>query len=121
MTRHLGIMAMTVLFAATAANGRVITQVEQGRLNAIEACSACHQVRLEQSPRPPVHDDNFDMDVQPPSFMEIANTHGTDVEYLRKHITEPEWPMREQMLDDEYLRDIILYIQSLKAHPHRVK
>jgi hypothetical protein len=29
--------------------------------------------------------------------------------------------MREQMLDDEYLRDIILYIQSLKAHPNRVK
>ena len=121
MARHLGIMATTVLFAATAVNGRVITQVEQGRLNAVEACSACHQVRPEQPPRPLVHDDNFDMDVQPPSFMEIAKGHGTDVEYLRKHITEPEWPMREQMLNDEYLRDIILYIQTLKAHPNRVK
>ena len=99
MTHHLGIMAVAVLFAATAANGRVITQVEQGRLNAIEACSACHQVRPEQPPRPPVHDDNFDMDVQPPSFMEIASTHGTYVEYLRKHITDPEWPQCEQMLD----------------------
>jgi hypothetical protein len=53
--------------------------------------------------------------------MDIAKSHGTDVAYLRKHITEPEWPMREQWLDETYLRDIILYIQSLKAHPNRVK
>lgn len=53
--------------------------------------------------------------------MEIANGHGTDVEYLRKHIKEPEWPMREQWLDDEYLKDIILYMQSLRAQPNRVK
>ena len=116
--------AMTIaamLVAASAANAKVITRVEQGRLNAIEACAACHQVRPEQPPTPPVHDNNFDLDVQPPSFMEIAKTHGTDIEYLRKHIKEPEWPMREQWLDDDYLRDIILYIQSLKAQPNRVK
>jgi mono/diheme cytochrome c family protein len=111
------------LSLATAANARVITRVEQGRLNSIEACSACHQVRPEQPPRPPIHDNNSDMDVQPPSFMDIASAHGTDVAYLRKHITDPEWPMREQMLDEEYLRDIVVYIQSLKreAHPARLK
>jgi len=117
----IGLVAAMALLAATSATGRVITRVEQGRLNSIEACSACHQVRPEQLPKPPVHDDNFDMDVQPPSFMEIAQGHGTDIEYLRKHITEPEWPMREQWLDEEYLRDIILYIGSLKGHPNRVK
>jgi len=119
--RYVGILAAVFAIITTGACARVITQVEQGRLNAIEACSACHQIRPEQPPKPPVHDDNYDMDVQPPSFMEIAKTHGTDVAYLRKHITEPEWPMREQWLDEEYLRDIILYIQSLKAHPNRVK
>jgi hypothetical protein len=105
---------LAVLVSATAADARAITRVEQGRLNAIEACSACHQVRPEQPPRPPVHDDNFDEDVPAPSFMDIANAHGTDIAYLRKHITEPEWPMREQMFEEEYLRDIILYIESLK-------
>ncbi|MEI9931372.1 MAG: c-type cytochrome [Rhizomicrobium sp.] len=119
--RRTAMMIATMLVAASAANAKVITRVEQGRLNAIEACSACHQIRPEQPPRPPVHDDNFDMDVQPPSFMEIANMHGTNVEYLRKHITKPEWPMREQWLDEDYLRDIILYIQSLKPRPKRVK
>lgn len=119
--RYMGTVFLALAFAVTTAEARVITQVEQGRLNSIEACSACHQVRPEQPPKPPVHDDNFDMDVQPPSFIEIAQNHGTDIEYLRKHIKEPEWPMREQWLDDDYLRDIILYIQSLKAQPNRVK
>jgi hypothetical protein len=119
--RFIGVTVVALLLAASGSNARVITRVEQGRLNAIEACSACHQVRPEQPPRPPVHDGNYDMDVQPPSFMDIAKSHGTDVAYLRKHITEPEWPMREQWLDETYLRDIILYIQSLKAHPNRVK
>lgn len=93
--------------------------VKQGRLNAIDACSACHQVRPEQAPRPPVHDGNYDMDVPAPSFMEIARNHGTDIVYLRKHITEPEWPMREQMFEEQYLRDIIAYIRSLEPKAHR--
>ena len=115
------IVLAAALSFATVAHGRVITKVEQGRLNAMEACSACHQVRPEQLPRPPVHDDNEDMDVQPPSFMDIANAHGTDIEYLRKHISEPDWPMRGQMMDDEYLNDIILYIGSLRTAPKDVK
>jgi len=115
-TRTAIVLAVGLSFA-TAANGGVITKVEQGRLNAAEACSACHQVRPEQPPRPPVHDDNEDMDVQPPSFMDIARAHGTDVDYLRKHIREPQWPMREQMMDEEYLNDIILYIRSLRPLP----
>jgi len=117
MGARTAIVLAAALSFVTAANARVITRVEQGRLNAIEACSACHQVRPEQPPRPPVHDDNEDMDVQPPSFMDIARAHGTDIEYLRKHIREPQWPMREQMMDDEYLNEIILYIGSLRAHP----
>lgn len=91
--------------------------VAQGRAFAIEACSACHQVRPGQKPPPAVHDANFDEDVLAPSFMQIASTHGTNIEYLRKHITEPEWPMREQMMDDYYLYDIIAYIQSLAPKP----
>jgi mono/diheme cytochrome c family protein len=116
---HRSLIVLAAVLAATAADARVITRVEQGRLNAIEACSACHQVRPEQPPKPPVFDDNSDSDVQPPSFMDIADMHGLDAAYLRKHITEPEWPMREQRMDDEYLGDIILYIQSLRAHRNK--
>ncbi len=57
------------------------------------------------------------MDVPAPSFMAIAASHGTDIAYLRKHITEPEWPMREQEFEDNYLRDIIAYIESLRPAP----
>jgi mono/diheme cytochrome c family protein len=91
--------------------------VSQGKKFAIEACSACHQVRPDQVAPPAVHDANFDEDVVAPSFMQIARTHGANIEYLRKHITEPEWPMREQQLDDYYLYDIIAYIQSLAPKP----
>jgi hypothetical protein len=45
--------------------------------------------------------------------MDIARSHGTDREYLRKHITDPKWPMRQQLFDDYYLDDIIAYIRSL--------
>ena len=115
MKRALVCLGGLFLLASSAQAGPSI--VTQGRTFAIEACSACHQVRPEQKPPLPVHDANFDEDVLAPSFMQIARTHGTNIEYLRKHITEPEWPMREQMMDDYYLYDIIAYIQSLAPTP----
>jgi mono/diheme cytochrome c family protein len=107
------ILAALVVLALPA-HAATKKQIELGKSFAIEACSACHQVRPGQKPPPPVFDSNEQMDVTAPSFMEIARTHGVDVKYLRKHITEPEWPMREQMLDEYYLEDIIDYIGSLK-------
>jgi len=90
-----------------------------GRGFAIEACSACHQVQPMQEPPPAVHDANSGVDVKAPSFMEIAAAHGTNVAYLRKHITDPQWPMRQQELDDYYLNDIIAYIGSLAPKAKR--
>lgn len=111
MTLRFITLAVAIAIASSAAARA--DSVKQGRLNAIDACSACHQVQASQTPRPPVHDGNYDMDVPAPSFMDIAKNHGTDITYLRKHITEPEWPMREQMFEEQYLRDIIAYIRSL--------
>jgi hypothetical protein len=51
--------------------------------------------------------------------MEIARNHGTNIDFLRKHITQPEWPMREQEFDEYYLQDIIAYIQSLQPKSNR--
>ena len=108
------LMLVALLVLAHPVQAATKKQIEMGKSFAIEACSACHQVRPGQKPPPPVFDSNEQMDVIAPSFMEIARTHGVDVKYLRKHITEPEWPMREQMLDEYYLEDIIAYIGSLK-------
>jgi len=72
-----------------------------------------------QEPPPAVHDANSGVDVKAPSFMEIAAAHGTNVAYLRKHITDPQWPMRQQELDDYYLNDIIAYIGSLAPKAKR--
>ena len=113
--KRIPVYLVSILLLTSAAQAASI--VTQGRAFAIEACSACHQVRPGQAPPPPVHDANFDEDVVAPSFMEIARNHGADIEYLHKHITEPEWPMREQMMDDYYLYDIIAYIQSLAPKP----
>jgi mono/diheme cytochrome c family protein len=108
------LMLVALLILAHPVQAATKKQIALGKSFAIEACSACHQVRPGQKPPPPVFDSNEQMDVIAPSFMEIARTHGVDVKYLRKHITEPEWPMREQMLDEYYLQDIIDYIGSLK-------
>jgi mono/diheme cytochrome c family protein len=105
---------IAALILATAAHAKEVDKAAQGRVFAIDACSACHQVEPGQKPPPPVHDANFDEDVSAPSFMEIARGHGTDKAYLRKHITDPAWPMRQQLFDEYYLDDIIAYIGSLR-------
>jgi mono/diheme cytochrome c family protein len=113
-------MLMLALMLVVASIARAESKkVAQGKAFAIEACSACHQVRPGQTPPAPVHDANFDQDVAAPSFMEIARNHGTNIDFLRKHITQPEWPMREQEFDEYYLQDIIAYIQSLQPKSNR--
>jgi len=104
---------IATLALVTAVHARTTDKATQGKVFAIEACSACHQAEPSQKVPPPVHDSNFGEDVAAPSFMEIARDHGTDKAYLRKHITDPALPMRQQLLDEYYLNDIIAYIRSL--------
>jgi len=111
--RYSAVIVATTLALATTAHARPADKAAQGKVFAIEACSACHQVEPGQKVPPPVHDSNFGEDVAAPSFMEIARNHGTDKAYLRKHITDPALPMRQQLLDTYYLDDIIAYIRSL--------
>jgi hypothetical protein len=53
--------------------------------------------------------------------MDVARAHGGDAAYLRRVITAPHWPMREQEFDKYYLDAIIVYIESLrpKSEPPR--
>jgi len=106
-------LIVATLALVTAVHARPADKAAQGKVFAIEACSACHQVEPGQKVPPPVHDSNFGEDIAAPSFMEIARNHGTDKAYLRKHITDPALPMRQQLLDTYYLDDIIAYIRSL--------
>ncbi|HVV66241.1 MAG TPA: c-type cytochrome [Rhizomicrobium sp.] len=115
----LGTAMALALGAATNCAARDLGKVEQGKSFAIEACSACHVVRPGQRPPPPVLDSNDGSLVPAPSFMDIARTHGTDRAYLRRHIVDPTWPMRQQLFDDYYLDDIILYIRSLDPAARR--
>jgi mono/diheme cytochrome c family protein len=108
-------IGVAVLGLVTSAAAKTVDKATQGKIFAIEACSACHQVEPGQKPPPPVHDSNFDEDVTAPSFVEIARGHGTDKAYLRKHITDPAWPMRQQLFDEYYLDDVIAYIRSLDS------
>jgi mono/diheme cytochrome c family protein len=119
MRLHSLSVGLAMLAVATSAAARTGDKAAQGKVFAIDACSACHQVEPGQKPPPPVHDANTDEDVTAPSFMEIARDHGTNKDYLRRHIKDPAWPMRQQMFDDYYLEDIIAYIRSLD--PGRAK
>jgi len=110
---------VATLALVTGAHAKTIDQAAQGKVFAKEACSACHQVEPGQKVPPPVHDSNFGEDVAAPSFMVIARNHSTDKAYLRRHITDPTLPMRQQLLDQYYLDDIIAYIRTLD--PGRTK
>jgi mono/diheme cytochrome c family protein len=103
------------LLAACPVQAKTADKAAQGKVFAIEACSACHVVQPGQKPPPPVVDPNDQSETVAPTFMDIARGHGTDKTYLRKHITDPTWPMRQQLFDEYYLDDIIAYIRSLDA------
>jgi len=79
-----------------------------------DACSACHQVSPRQKPPPPVFDPDQQTNVRAPTFMSIARDPRKNAAYLRKVITRPHYPMREQSYDKDDLEAIIAYIQSLR-------
>ena len=85
-----------------------------GEQIAVEACSACHQVTARQVLPPPVMDPDERAQIPAPSFFEIAHTHGDDPGYLRNAILLPAHPMREQDWNDDDLKAVIAYIQSLR-------
>lgn len=89
-------------------------RIVAGRSLARDACSACHQVSPRQKRPPPVFDPDQQANVRAPTFMSIARDPRKNAAYLRKVITRPHYPMREQSYDEDDLAAIIAYIQSLR-------
>ena len=98
------------LLLATAAKANLISE---GKIRAVEACSACHQVTAAQ-PRPaPVFDPDENRRVAAPTFRQIAAKYGGEPRLLHKLITNPRHPMREQQFFEDDLSKIVAFIQSL--------
>ena len=109
-------MAASLLVIALAGpcSAQPTGRAADGAALARDACSACHQVSPGQKPPPPVFDLDEEARIAAPSFMKIARDPRKDAAYLRKVITRPHYPMKEQVYDDEDLDGIIAYILSLR-------
>jgi len=83
-----------------------------GKDLAREACSACHQVTAEQSRPPLVANPDEGSKIQAPSFMTIARLCLAEGD-LRSKITNPHYPMREQLLMPVDVDALSRYIRSL--------
>ena len=97
----------------TILGAQAATGVPEGRVIAVEACSACHQVLPDQKPPPPVFDRDEDRNVPAPSFADIARKYRGKPRQLRAFITAPLHPMREQDWDRVDLDAVADYIGSL--------
>ena len=94
-------------------------RIAYGATLARDACSACHQVTPRQKPPPPVFNPDEEASVAAPSFMKIARDNRTNATFLRKVITRPHYPMREQSYDRDDLDAIVAYILSLRSRTRR--
>ena len=108
-----GVGLLGLLAGESSASDRQ-ARVAAGASLARDACSACHQVSPRQTPPAPVFDPDQQATVPAPSFMKIARDRRKDAAYLRRVITRPHYPMREQSFDQDDLDAIIAYILSLR-------
>jgi mono/diheme cytochrome c family protein len=77
-----------------------------------EACSACHQVEPGQMRPPLVANPDEGSKIRAPSFIEIAKLCLAEGD-LRAKITNPHYPMREQLLTPVDVDGLSRYIRSL--------
>ena len=89
------------------------TDIQEGQVIAVEACSACHQVLPDQKLPPAVFDLDEDVDVPAPNFAALARKYRGKPDQLRAFITAPLHPMREQVWDRVDLDAVTDFIGSL--------
>jgi mono/diheme cytochrome c family protein len=96
-----------------AAPGAVFAKpADAGRDIAIGACGGCHQVTSGQKRPAPVHEGEEGAWTEAPTFMEIAN-RCLSADELRNRITNPHYPMREQLLTPVDVDELAAYIRSV--------
>ncbi len=116
-TTGLMLAALSATSLAAESGGRI----EEGRALAQDACSACHQVSSDQKKPPPVVEERPESGIAAPSFAKIARDRRSNAAFLRKVITRPHYPMREQAFDEDDLDAIIAYILSLRSPNSRAR
>jgi hypothetical protein len=104
-----GIIAITFIQPAYA-----ISQIGEGKRDAVADCSACHRVDQDQKQPPPVAFLDEARSVQAPAFDMIARLYAGRPTSLARFIQAPQHPMREQQFLPRDLRAIVRYIGSLR-------
>ena len=110
--RPLGFGFACTLAILTAAGSSLAKGPDAGRTLAIEACSACHQVIPQQKRPGPVSEGEEGAWTEAPTFSEIANRCLSASE-LKSRISNPHYPMREQILMPIDVDDLAIYIRTL--------
>jgi len=100
--------ALPSLAAERAADGRVL---------ALDACAACHQVGPGDPMPPLVRNGEEQRGVRAPPFADIARDPRKDGVYLRGVVRHPHYPMKEQAIEADDLDAVVAYIESLRP-PH---
>jgi mono/diheme cytochrome c family protein len=113
----LPVVAAAVAYAQLAAHAQPKPggDAKEGRTFALEACTGCHIVALDQ-PFKPI----YAGDIHPPDFKDIANKPGAAADLLIHYLdTLPTIPKDSQManadLTPEQTRDVVAYILSLRG------
>jgi mono/diheme cytochrome c family protein len=98
----------------TGAGAGAAKPADAGRQIAIGACGGCHQVIASQKRPPPVREGEEGAWTEAPTFMEIAN-RCLSADDLRNRITNPHYPMREQLLMPLDVDELAAYIRSVAS------
>ena len=70
-------------------------------------CAGCHQVEAEGIARDSA-----------PSFINLANDRGEDLNWVRTRLQTPLYPMSGINLSNDQIEDVVAYFETLKADTH---
>jgi mono/diheme cytochrome c family protein len=118
--KRFAVLVVTAALAAYAELGahaqpKPVGDAKEGRSFALEACTGCHVVALDQ-PFKPI----YTGEIHPPDFKDIANKPSVTADSLIHYLdTLPTIPKDSQMasadLTPEQTRDVVAYILSLRG------
>jgi mono/diheme cytochrome c family protein len=114
---HLILISALFWASFAASSAQAAQNVRAGRVLAIDACSACHQITPDQKPRPPVFNPDEYAHVTAPPFSAIAMKYNHRPWTLRRFILLPKHPMPEQNWDPADLTAVINFILSPPSGP----
>lgn len=95
----IGLMLTFIVSSPSLAQMRAM----QGHQLAQQWCSGCHQIEMEGIARDSA-----------PSFINLANDRGEDLNWVRTRMQTPLYPMSGINLSNEQIEDVVAYFETLK-------